>query len=97
MQESQSNLEEKVNPGILKDDFSLTIDLSNFTSIATVLLDLRAIIFNRQVKGELRCKDDSFKFLILNNLLKDLQKKCQAPKNQKLKVLLDQRFNFIFE
>ena len=96
MQESQSNLEEKVNPGILKDDFSSTIDLSNFTSIATVLLDLRAIIFNRQVKGELRCKDDSFKFLILNNLLKDLPKKVPSSKKPKVESSSRSKVQFHF-
>ena len=95
MQESQSNLE-KVNPGILKDDFSSTIDLSNFTSIATVLLDLRAIIFNRQVKGELRCKDDSFRFLILNNLLKDLPKKVPSSKKPKVKSSSRSKVQFHF-
>ena len=36
---AQSNLEETVNPSILKDDFSLRTDPSTFTSIAAVLLD----------------------------------------------------------
>ena len=39
MYELQSNLEQKVNPSILKDDFSSTTDPSIFTSIAPVLLD----------------------------------------------------------
>ena len=38
MQESLSNLEEKVNPSILKDDFSSRTDPFIFTSIAPVLL-----------------------------------------------------------
>ena len=38
MYEPQSNLEEKVNPSILKDDFSSRADPSIFTSIAPVLL-----------------------------------------------------------
>ena len=38
MQEAQSNLEEKVNPSILKD-FSSRTDPSIFTSTAPVLLD----------------------------------------------------------
>ena len=37
--EHQSNLEEKFNPSILKDDFSPRIDPSIFKSIAPVLLD----------------------------------------------------------
>ena len=37
--ESQSNLEEKVNPSILKDDFSSRTEPSIFTSIEPVLLD----------------------------------------------------------
>ena len=39
MYEPQSNLEEKVNSSILKDDFSSTIDPSILRSIAPVLLD----------------------------------------------------------
>ena len=39
MYEPQSNLEEKVNSSILKDDFSSTVDPSILTSIAPVLLD----------------------------------------------------------
>ena len=39
MQEPQSNLEEKVNPSILKDVFSSRTGPPIFTSIATVLLD----------------------------------------------------------
>ena len=39
IQEPQSNLEEKVNHSILKDDFSSGTDPSIFTSIAPVLLD----------------------------------------------------------
>ena len=39
MQEPQSNLEEKVSPSILKDEFSSTKDPSIFTSIAPVLLE----------------------------------------------------------
>ena len=39
VQESQSNLEEKVNPSILKDDFSSRTDPSIFTSIEPLLLD----------------------------------------------------------
>ena len=39
MLEPQSNLEEKDNPNILKDDFSTRNDPSIFTSIAPVLLD----------------------------------------------------------
>ena len=39
MQEPQSNLEEKVNPSILKNEFFSRIDPSIFTSIAPVLLD----------------------------------------------------------
>ena len=39
MKEPQSNLEEKVNPIILKDDFSSRTDPSIFTSITPVLLD----------------------------------------------------------
>ena len=39
MQEPRSNLEEKGNPNILKDDFSSRPDPSIFTSIAPVLLD----------------------------------------------------------
>ena len=35
----QSNLEERVNPSFLKDDFSLRTDTSIFTSIEPVLLD----------------------------------------------------------
>ena len=38
IKEPQSNLEEKVNPSILKDDFSSRIDPCIFTSIAPVLL-----------------------------------------------------------
>ena len=38
MQEPQSNLEEKVNPSILKDDFSTRTDPSTFTSLELVLL-----------------------------------------------------------
>ena len=37
MQEPQSNLEEKVNSSILKDNFSLRTDPSIFTSIETLL------------------------------------------------------------
>ena len=37
MQEPQSNLEEKINPGILKNDFSTRTDQSIFTSIEPVL------------------------------------------------------------
>ena len=40
MYEPQSNLEERVNPSILKDDFSSKTDPSIFTSVAPVLLDL---------------------------------------------------------
>ena len=39
MQEPQSNLEDKVNPSILKVDFSSRTDPSIFTSITPVLLD----------------------------------------------------------
>ena len=39
VQEPQFNLEESVNPSILKDAFSLRTDPSIFTSIAPVLLD----------------------------------------------------------
>ena len=39
MQEPQSNLEEKVNCSIIKDDFSSETDPSVFISIAPVLLD----------------------------------------------------------
>ena len=39
MQEPQSNLEEKVNSSILKDDFSSRTDPSIFTSIEPLLLD----------------------------------------------------------
>ena len=39
MYEPQPNLEEKVNPSILKDDFSSRTDQSIFTSVAAVLLD----------------------------------------------------------
>ena len=39
MQEPQSNIEEKVNPGILKDDFSPRTEPSIFTSIEPLLLD----------------------------------------------------------
>ena len=39
MYKSQSNLEEKVNPSILKDGFPSRTDPSIFTSIAPVLLD----------------------------------------------------------
>ena len=39
VQEPQYNLEEKVNPSILKNDFSSTTDPFIFTSIAPVLLD----------------------------------------------------------
>ena len=39
MKESQSNLEEKVNPIILKDDFSSRTASSIFTSIESLLLD----------------------------------------------------------
>ena len=39
MEEPQSNLEEKVNPRILKDDFSSRADPSMFTSIDPLLLD----------------------------------------------------------
>ena len=36
---AQSNLEEKVNPSILKDDFSSRTDPFIFTSMILVLLD----------------------------------------------------------
>ena len=39
MQETQSNLEEKVNPNILKDNFSSKTDPFIFTSIEPLLLD----------------------------------------------------------
>ena len=39
MKEPQSNLEEKVNPSILKDDFSSRTDPFIFTSIEPVLFD----------------------------------------------------------
>ena len=39
MLEPQSNLEEKVNPGILKYDFPPRKDPSIFTAIVSVLLD----------------------------------------------------------
>ena len=39
IQEPQSNLEEKVNPSILKDDFSSRTDPFIFTSIEPLLLD----------------------------------------------------------
>ena len=39
MLELQSNLEEKVNPSILKDDFSSRTDPFIFTSIALLLLE----------------------------------------------------------
>ena len=39
MEEPQCNLEERVNPSILKDNFSSRTDLSIFTAIAPVLLD----------------------------------------------------------
>ena len=39
IKEPQSNLEENVNPKILKDDFSSRTDPSIFTSITPVLLD----------------------------------------------------------
>ena len=39
MYEPQSNLEEKVNPSILKDDLSSSKDPSIFTSMAPMLLD----------------------------------------------------------
>ena len=39
MYESQSNLEEKVTPSILKDEFSSRTDPAIFRSIAPVLLD----------------------------------------------------------
>ena len=39
MKEPQSNLEEKVNPSIIKDDFSSRTGPSIFTSITPVLLD----------------------------------------------------------
>ena len=39
IQEPQSNLEEKVNPSILKDDFSSRIDPPIFTAIEPLLLD----------------------------------------------------------
>ena len=39
MLELQSNLEEKVNPSILKDDFSSRTDPFIFTSIALMLLE----------------------------------------------------------
>ena len=39
MQEPQSNLEEKTNPSILKDDLSSRSDPSIFKSIEPVLLD----------------------------------------------------------
>ena len=37
--ETQSNLEEKVNPSILKNDFSSRTEPSIFTSTAAVLID----------------------------------------------------------
>ena len=40
MYEPQSNLEEKINPRILKDDFSSRTGPSTFISIAQLLLDL---------------------------------------------------------
>ena len=39
MHEPQINLQEKVNPSILKDKFSSRTDSSIFTPIAPVLLD----------------------------------------------------------
>ena len=39
IQEPQPNLEEKVNPSILQDEFSLRTDPCIFTSIEPVLLD----------------------------------------------------------
>ena len=39
MEDVQSNLDEKDNPSILKDEFSSRTDLSIFTSITPVLLD----------------------------------------------------------
>ena len=39
MYEPQFNLEEEFNLSILKDDFSSRLELPNFTSIASVLLD----------------------------------------------------------
>ena len=39
IQKLQSNLEEKVNPSILKDDFSSRTDPSIFTLIAPVSLE----------------------------------------------------------
>ena len=39
MKELQSNLEETINPSILKDDFSSRTDPSFFTSIEPLLLD----------------------------------------------------------
>ena len=39
MKEPQSNLEETINPSILKDDFSSRTDPSFFTSIEPLLLD----------------------------------------------------------
>ena len=39
IKEPQSNLEENVNPRILKDDFSSRTDPSIFTLIATMFLD----------------------------------------------------------
>ena len=42
--EPQPNLEEKVNPRILKDDFSSRTDPSTFTSITPVFLDRQTIL-----------------------------------------------------
>ena len=39
MHEPQANLEEKLNPNILKDDFSSRTDPSTFTLVAPRLLD----------------------------------------------------------
>ena len=39
IQEPQPNLEEKVNPSILKDQFSSRTDPCIFTSVEPVLLD----------------------------------------------------------
>ena len=39
MEEPQSNIEEKVNSSILKDDFSSKTNLSIFMSLAPVSLD----------------------------------------------------------
>ena len=52
MQEPQSILEEKINPNILKDDFSSRTDPPIFTSIQPLLLD-RSIQF--QLLPQIRC------------------------------------------